>query len=577
MPGDAPNVERPGRARGDNGHGADAPGGDASSGFQAMQRPGADTRSPCGSTSPPGLFAAVLSAAVVAAVAMGVQGARQPEPRLPRLPERAGGEPARAGGAQRDGRLSAARQLGLPAAAPGALVPAAAPAPEDADVPLAERPPAMPTPAELTECVTPVRCWTPERRRIVGFESPADDAVERPIVVDGLTVGWVALTPFESASYGAEKRFADAQTRTGWLVGGGAVLLAAAVALWASRRVLRPVHQVAEATHRLAAGQYGTRVAERADDDEIGRPARDFNQLALTLQRNEAMRREFMADVSHELRTPLGVLNGELEALEDGVAPARRRGAALLEGRGRDAAPACRGPVRPVARRRRGAVVPQGRPRPARPPRRHRRGLRRAAARQRPGAGAAVAERAAAGLRRRRTAAPAVREPVREQLPLHRPRRGPAPAGTARGPADADRPARQRPRRARGPDATAVRALLPRRGLAQPRQRWCGAGTPRSASASCRRTRAASRPGHRRWAGCGCAWNCRPWLRRPRRPPCRWTPVRRACSSSRTSPNSRRCWPTTCVPLATRPSASPTAVPRCRPGPSAATTWCCWT
>ena len=38
-------------------------------------------------------------------------------------------------------------------------------------------------------------------------------------------------------------------------VGGGAVLLAAAVAFWASRRLLQPVRRVAAATHRLAAGE----------------------------------------------------------------------------------------------------------------------------------------------------------------------------------------------------------------------------------------------------------------------------------------------------------------------------------
>jgi two-component system sensor histidine kinase BaeS len=53
--------------------------------------------------------------------------------------------------------------------------------------------------------------------------------------------------------------------------------------------------------------------------DEVGMLAQDFNQLAMTLERNEKLRREFMADVSHELRTPLGILNGQLEALEDGV------------------------------------------------------------------------------------------------------------------------------------------------------------------------------------------------------------------------------------------------------------------
>lgn len=214
------------------------------------------------------------------------------------------------------------------------------PLPDDDRIPISERPPApasaTATPAELTGASRRFTLLDADRRRIVGFAEPAAHAIERAIVVDGLTVGWLVLTPFESVSSGAEKRFADAQARAGWLVGGAAVLLAAAVALWVSRRLLRPVRQVAQATHRLAAGDHAARVPEPASDDEIGRLAHDFNQLALTLQRNEAMRREFMADLSHELRTPLGVLHGELEAMEDGVrrpdAPALRslRGTVLM-------------------------------------------------------------------------------------------------------------------------------------------------------------------------------------------------------------------------------------------------------
>jgi two-component system sensor histidine kinase BaeS len=184
----------------------------------------------------------------------------------------------------------------------------------------AQAPAVKTSPAELTGATRRFALLDADRQRIAGFTQPSPDAVERPIVVDGLTVGWLVLTPFESVSSGAEKRFADAQARSAWAVGGAAVLLAAGVAFWVSRRLLRPVRRVADATHRLAAGDYATRVpASGPGDDEIGRLSHDFNQLALTLQRNEAMRREFMADVSHELRTPLGVLHGELEALQDGV------------------------------------------------------------------------------------------------------------------------------------------------------------------------------------------------------------------------------------------------------------------
>jgi two-component system sensor histidine kinase BaeS len=51
----------------------------------------------------------------------------------------------------------------------------------------------------------------------------------------------------------------------------------------------------------------------------LGKLAQDFNQLASTLEKNQQMRRDFMADISHELRTPLAVLRGELEAIQDGV------------------------------------------------------------------------------------------------------------------------------------------------------------------------------------------------------------------------------------------------------------------
>src|SRR5207237_322460 len=85
----------------------------------------------------------------------------------------------------------------------------------------------------------------------------------------------------------------------------------------------------AEATRRLAAGHYSTRVAVHGND-ELARLGRDFNRLAQALERNEELRRRFMADVSHELRTPLAVAFGELEALEDGVRPLTRESLASL-------------------------------------------------------------------------------------------------------------------------------------------------------------------------------------------------------------------------------------------------------
>ena len=46
--------------------------------------------------------------------------------------------------------------------------------------------------------------------------------------------------------------------------------------------------------------------------------------MAASLERQETMRRDFIANAAHELRTPLTNLQGYLEALRDGVIVADR-------------------------------------------------------------------------------------------------------------------------------------------------------------------------------------------------------------------------------------------------------------
>jgi two-component system sensor histidine kinase BaeS len=159
--------------------------------------------------------------------------------------------------------------------------------------------------------------------RVVGNPEILEEGAVKPIVVDGTTVGWIGRSPLRRLSNAAEVSFQQEQLRASWLIAALAVALAAALALALARAFVTPVKRVAQATHRLAAGNYATRVSVRSTD-ELGRLGADFNRLAETLERNETLRRRFMADVSHELRTPLTVLSGELEALEDGVRPLSR-------------------------------------------------------------------------------------------------------------------------------------------------------------------------------------------------------------------------------------------------------------
>ncbi len=172
--------------------------------------------------------------------------------------------------------------------------------------------------SDLTGALFRIALLDKDKKRVTGYPAIGDDALALPIIVAGETVGWLAVTPFQSVTEAGGERFQQYQLRTSLVMGVFSLLLAMLIVWWIARTLLEPVKRVAAATHRLASGDYGSRVAV-ASNDEVGQLARDFNQLAYTLERNEKMRREFMADVSHELRTPLSVLRGELEAIEDGV------------------------------------------------------------------------------------------------------------------------------------------------------------------------------------------------------------------------------------------------------------------
>jgi len=153
---------------------------------------------------------------------------------------------------------------------------------------------------------------------VVGHPGEGAEVSRYAVMVDGQPVGYLVRPRARQPTETADLRFQRAQLRNLAVATLAAVLLAALAAALLSRAFLAPARAIGDATHRLAAGDFEAR-ARVGSADEFGQLADDFNLLARTLQRNEAMRRRMMADVAHELRTPLAVVHGELAAIEDGV------------------------------------------------------------------------------------------------------------------------------------------------------------------------------------------------------------------------------------------------------------------
>ncbi len=102
-----------------------------------------------------------------------------------------------------------------------------------------------------------------------------------------------------------------------------AAVLAVVLAMVLARRLARPLEDVGMAARRIADGDYAARVP-REGPEELVSLADSFNQMAASLEEQERMRRDFIANAAHELRTPLTNLQGYLEALRDDVIQADR-------------------------------------------------------------------------------------------------------------------------------------------------------------------------------------------------------------------------------------------------------------
>jgi two-component system sensor histidine kinase BaeS len=133
------------------------------------------------------------------------------------------------------------------------------------------------------------------------------------------------------------------QINTAIFVAGGVVIIAAVLlGLFLTRRLTRPLEALTVAAEQMKNGQYTERVEPPKSQDEIGRLAQTFNDMADTiegdmneLRRQDQVRRDLIANIAHDLATPLTAIQGFSEALADNVIsdPEGRQETALRIGR----------------------------------------------------------------------------------------------------------------------------------------------------------------------------------------------------------------------------------------------------
>jgi signal transduction histidine kinase len=93
-------------------------------------------------------------------------------------------------------------------------------------------------------------------------------------------------------------------------------LLSLVLGLWLSRKVLKPVSELANRLREFRKAGKAEPLAPHFADDEVGELAHALDEYSARLTAMVERDREFNSDVSHELRTPLAVIASTTELLQ---------------------------------------------------------------------------------------------------------------------------------------------------------------------------------------------------------------------------------------------------------------------
>ena len=162
--------------------------------------------------------------------------------------------------------------------------------------------------------------------RVIGPPGVGLRSLRQPIMSDAIIVGYLVLQRGHGPLKGIASDFAQRQKTAFVMITLALFAVSLAIAIPLSGQLVRPLRDLLTMTRRLNSGDLKARAISPAGhaghrDDELAQLVEGFNSLAVTLENNYKARQTWVTDISHELRTPLAFIQGQIEAMLDGVRP----------------------------------------------------------------------------------------------------------------------------------------------------------------------------------------------------------------------------------------------------------------
>jgi signal transduction histidine kinase len=155
-----------------------------------------------------------------------------------------------------------------------------------------------------------------------------------PVTYSDRTIGTISIETYGPFFYSeTETRFLTSINRLLLIVGIMLTLISIGVSIVLSQAIARPVKKAGEAARQIAqihapwktpsGGMDPERLIIRIPDQyktrELAELSRSLNELAAELEEAERRQMRLTSDIAHELRTPLTCLQGNIEAMIDGI------------------------------------------------------------------------------------------------------------------------------------------------------------------------------------------------------------------------------------------------------------------
>jgi signal transduction histidine kinase len=152
-----------------------------------------------------------------------------------------------------------------------------------------------------------------------------------PLRYSDRTVGTLSIETYGPYFYSeTETKFLGSVNRLLFAAGLVLTLMSVGISTALSRAIARPVRKAGEAARQIARihapwgvtgnrEQPAVRIPERYKTRELAELSRSINELAAELEEAERRQGQLSSDIAHELRTPLTCLQGDMEAMIDGV------------------------------------------------------------------------------------------------------------------------------------------------------------------------------------------------------------------------------------------------------------------